>query len=86
MKKKKNGDAAKAVVRNLHDAIERVREDVAKIEFWADAVSGFSQPVPEYNPDEANIWLPAEQAKKLGHASSGSTGSAASKKMRGRAS
>ena len=42
------GDAAKAVTRNLHAAIERVREDVAKVEFWADAVSGFSQPVPEY--------------------------------------
>jgi len=62
----KNGDPAKAVTRNLHAAIERVREDVAKVEFWADAVTGFSQPVPDYRPSDVNIFLPPEQAKKLG--------------------
>lgn len=60
------GDAARAVTRNLHAAIERVREDVAKVEFWADAVTGFTQPVPEYKASEAKIWMPAEQAKNLG--------------------
>ncbi len=59
------GDAAKAVTRNLHAAIERVREDVSKVEFWADAVSGFTQPVPDYNSGDAKIWLPEEQAKSL---------------------
>ena len=59
------GDAVKAVTRNLHAAIERVREDVAKVEFWADAVTGFTQPVPDYNSGEAKIWLPGEQAKSL---------------------
>jgi len=62
---KKNGNAAKAVTRNLHAAIEQVREDVAKVEFWADAVTGFSQPVPEYQDSDVNIWLPTEQAKTL---------------------
>ena len=66
------GDAAKAVTRNLHAAIERVREDVAKVEFWADAVTGFTQPVPEYRPSDVNIWLPPEQAKNLGSRQSAS--------------
>jgi len=60
------GDAAKAVSRHLYDAIERVREDVAKVEFWADAVTGFSQPVPNYEPDNVKVWLPSEQATRLG--------------------
>jgi len=59
------GDAVKAVTRNLHAAIERVREDVSKVEFWADAVTGFTQPVPDYNSGDAKIWLPGEQAKSL---------------------
>ena len=54
-----------AVTRHLLDAIERVRDDVAKVEFWAGAVAGFSQPVPEYSPDEATVWLPNEQADTL---------------------
>jgi hypothetical protein len=66
MSSNEKGDATKAVARNLHEAIQRVREDVAKVEFWADAVTEFSQPAPEYKPGDANIWLPQEQAAKLG--------------------
>lgn len=61
------GEAAKAVSRHLHDAIERVREDVAKVEFWADAVSGFTQPVPDYDPGDVTVWLPSEQASAIEH-------------------
>ena len=59
------GDAAKAVSRHLHDAIERVREDVAKVEFWADAVAGFTQPVPDYSSGDVTVWLPSEQASAI---------------------
>jgi hypothetical protein len=59
-------DAANdAVARHLLEAIERVRDDVEKVEFWAGAVSGFAQPVPEYTPNEASVWLPTEQASTL---------------------
>ena len=57
--------ATKALSRNLHKAIERVREDVEKVEFWAEAVSGFSQPVPDYDPNSVKVWLPSEQATTL---------------------
>jgi hypothetical protein len=62
----KNGhDAKEAIARHLFEAIEQVRQDVAKVEFWADAVSGFSRPVPDYNPGQVNVWLPPEQASSL---------------------
>ena len=52
-------------MRHLHHAIERVREDVEKVEFWADAVTGFTQPVPRYDDKDVKIWLPPEQATAL---------------------
>ena len=54
-----------AVTRHLLEAIERVRDDVAKDEFWAGAVAGFAQPVPKYTPGEASVWLPDEQGSTL---------------------
>jgi hypothetical protein len=59
------GDAAGALVRNLHEAIARVRDDVEKVEFWADAVSGFTEPVPAYKARDVNVWVPTEQAQSL---------------------
>lgn len=59
------GDAAGALVRNLNEAIARVREDVEKVEFWADAVSGFTKPVPAYATRDVNVWVPPEQARAL---------------------
>ena len=57
--------ATDALARHLHAAIERVREDMEKVEFWADAVSGFSEPVPDYDAKDAKVWLPSEQATRI---------------------
>ena len=62
------GVVTEALARHLHEAIERVREDVAKVEFWADAVSGFSEPVPDYQPEDVTVWLPSEQAATVSSA------------------
>jgi hypothetical protein len=62
------GVATEALARHLHAAIERVREDVAKVEFWADAMTGFSEPVPDYESNDMKGWLPAEQATRLSSA------------------
>jgi hypothetical protein len=59
------GVAAHSVARHLHAAIDRVREDMAKVEFWADAVTGFSQPVPDYQSKDMKVWLPSEQAQRI---------------------
>ena len=60
--------AAHSVARHLHAAIDRVREDMAKVEFWADAVTGFSQPVPDYESKDVKVWLPPEQARTISSA------------------
>jgi hypothetical protein len=62
------GVAANAMARHLHAAIERVREDMAKVEFWADAMTGFSEPVPDYDSHDVKVWLPAEQATTISSA------------------
>jgi hypothetical protein len=62
------GVATDQLARHLHAAIERVREDMAKVEFWADAVSGFSEPVPEYHAEDVQVWLPPEQAQRISSA------------------
>jgi hypothetical protein len=53
------------IVAKLFEAIDSVREDVARVEFWASAVTGFAQPVPDYRPGDMNVWVPPEQAATL---------------------
>jgi hypothetical protein len=62
------GVAVNVLTRHLRDAINRVREDMEKVEFWADAVSSFSEPVPEYDFEEMKVWLPSEQATQVSSA------------------
>ena len=62
----KRQDPTAEMARHLIEAIEQVRLDMAKVELWAYAVSGFSRPVPGYDPGKTTEWLPREQATKLG--------------------
>ena len=39
------------LARHLGDSVERLQKQVEKVEFWASAVTGFAQPVPDYEPD-----------------------------------
>jgi hypothetical protein len=55
-------EARDAAVRHLLEAIDRVRQDVARVEIWAVAVTEFTQPIRDYEPAETSIWLPSEQA------------------------
>jgi hypothetical protein len=32
----------------LRDAIDRLRTDIDRVEFWADALDRLAQPIPEY--------------------------------------
>jgi hypothetical protein len=59
------GNLHDVATRHLLDAIEGVRRDLAKVELWAGAVNGLSQPVPDYDPKQCKIWLPPEQAARL---------------------
>jgi hypothetical protein len=59
------------IARDLIEAIQQVREDMAKVELWACALTGCARPVPDYEPGEMAVWLPREQASVLEEASGG---------------
>ena len=40
--------AAEPARERLHEAIESLRTDIDRVEFWADALDRLSQPIPEY--------------------------------------
>lgn len=40
--------AAEPVKERLREAIDRLRNDIDRVEFWADALDRLAQPVPEY--------------------------------------
>jgi hypothetical protein len=43
------------LARHLGDSVERLQKQVEKVEFWASAVMGFAQPVPEYEPEGTRV-------------------------------
>lgn len=45
--------AEDVIVHNLIDALERLRDDLNKVELWAAALGHFQHPVPDYQPGES---------------------------------
>ena len=43
------------LTRQLCDSVERLQQQVEKVEFWASAVTGLAAPVPDYQPDETAV-------------------------------
>jgi hypothetical protein len=39
----------------LHDAIYGVREQLQRVELWAAALEGFSEPIPHYEPSQRHV-------------------------------
>ena len=58
-------DVKEQLTSRLLEAIDQVRKDVARVELWASALTGFSRPVPEYDLKERPIWVPREQGSIL---------------------
>jgi hypothetical protein len=50
--------AEEKIVRNLAQAMERLNEDLDKVELWTAALGYFQTPVPEYRPGDQYL-LPA---------------------------
>src|SRR5262249_52507991 len=46
---------AAEIDRRLQEALARLEKDIATIEIWAGALSGFTQPVPDYEPSNDNL-------------------------------
>ena len=49
------GPGRERVMRELQQAVERLQDDIARVEFWADALGGFSSPVPDYEPSGTRL-------------------------------
>ena len=43
------------LARQLCDSVDRLQKQAEKVEFWASALSGFTHPVPDYQPDATAI-------------------------------
>ena len=58
-------DAAEGkIVRNLVEAIERLHEDLDRVELWTAALNGFQHPVPEYRPGEHHLLRQQPEQKR----------------------
>jgi hypothetical protein len=47
--------AEDTIVENLIESLERLRQDLDKVELWAAALGHFQRPVPEYEPSDRYI-------------------------------
>jgi hypothetical protein len=45
-------DTRQRIEQNLRAAIDTLHADMVRVEFWAFALSGFAQPIPDYEYDE----------------------------------
>jgi hypothetical protein len=50
------------IYNRLQEAIDGLRKDLLRVEIWASALHGFSQPVPSYQPD-SRFLLPPRSRK-----------------------
>ncbi len=51
------------VKERLRQAIESLRSDIDRVQFWADALDGLARPVPEYQANDrlSQYLLPANR-------------------------
>jgi len=43
------------VMRELRQGVERLHDDIARVEFWTDALGSFSKLVPDYDPSGTRL-------------------------------
>jgi hypothetical protein len=54
--------AEDVIVHNLIDALERLREELDRVELWTAALGHFQDPVPDYQPGNEYILRAASTA------------------------
>ena len=55
------------LAQQLSDSVERLHKQVEKVEFWASALTGFTRPVADYEPEAtavARYMKPGRPARK----------------------
>jgi len=43
------------IVRNLIEAIARLRSDIDRVELWTAALGSFQHPIPDYQPSDQHL-------------------------------
>ena len=56
--------AGEKIVRNLRQAVDRLHEDLARVELWAGALNGFTKPIPDYGHGQTHFDLPRIRGSK----------------------
>ena len=61
--------AAEPAKERLRQAIESLRADIDRVEFWADALDGLVQPIPDYQATDrlSKHLLPPLRPRNGGH-------------------
>jgi hypothetical protein len=57
--------AADSIVRNLIEALNRLHEDLDRVELWTAALATFRQPPPDYRPDEGYALPSAKKSSPM---------------------
>jgi hypothetical protein len=42
--------AGEQISRRLQESLARLRQDIDRVELWAEALESFSHPIPDYKP------------------------------------
>jgi hypothetical protein len=61
--------AAEPAKERLRQAIESLRTDIDRVEFWADALNGWAKPIPDYQATDrlSQHLLPPQRPLKVTH-------------------
>jgi hypothetical protein len=54
------------IVRNLIEALNRLHDDLDRVELWTAALSDFQKPIPEYKPGTEYL-LPTRKSPAARH-------------------
>ena len=52
--------AGEKIVRNLQQAVDRLQDDIARVELWAGALGCFTKPIPDYGHGQTRFDLPCQ--------------------------
>jgi len=56
--------AADAIVRNLIEALERLRTDLDRMELWTAALDRFQRSIPDYHPTDQHLLDPDSRRRR----------------------
>jgi hypothetical protein len=47
--------AGEKIAQRLQESLDRLRSDIDRVEIWAGALEGFTQPVPDYKQEPDHL-------------------------------